>query len=291
MNGIKYAMLAGIATLLCTGITSCGNDDEDVVPAEEVTTPKTVSVAFGASASLGLGQIAEGIYSENPFIAEVDAQGIVTGKHVGSTVVHNGNQTVNVTVTGTVNLFPEPVTAWGATMDEVKKQHALGGWLRTGSWTYDYGTASALWYADCSDVVRYARYEMWGDSNTLEDCYLYIPTSAVDFQTLFKQFSERYILSKTWTGDFTCYKFINGYTEEEEATVAIYLYENILIQTSSSAGLIGGRYHHINYTDPNYWNIDEGDEGNEEETTPSQTQANMLKHAAQRARTLNILPE
>ncbi|MBP3470801.1 MAG: hypothetical protein J6K41_01010 [Paraprevotella sp.] len=280
MNGIKYAMLAGIATLLCTGITSCDNDDEDVVPAEEVTTPKTVSVTFGASASLGLGQIAEGIYSEKPFIAEVDAQGIVTGKHVGSTVVHNGSQTVNVTVTGTVNLFPEPVTAWGATMDEVKKQHALGGWLREGN----SSSGPILWCVGCSDAVRYITYMLSGPSTTLSACDLYTPTSSVDFQALFKQYSERYNYlgaSRDEDTGLIIYLFCNDYSVDE-STTGIILTENILIKKpNSNLGLIAGHYHYAMYI---YMSFDE-------ETTPAQTPTTMLKHATQRARTLNILPE
>lgn len=279
MNGIKYAMLAGIATLLCTGITSCDNDDEDVVPAEEVTTPKTVSVAFGTSASLGLGQIAEGIYSENPFIAEVDAQGIVTGKHVGSTVVHNGNQTVNVTVTGTVNLFPEPVTAWGATMDEVKKQHALGGWTKDYYYVPDGNDSyRILIYTACNEPISQVIYSMTSASKNLGECSLFIPAKN-DIQNIIAHLSEHY----EYVGSISSsiHLFVNGYTPQT-TTTAVYLQQDKFFQTDSQIGMLGGTYHRVAYIQY----IPE-----EEETTPSQTQANMLKHAAQRARTLNILPE
>lgn len=77
--------------------------------------------------TLSAGQSTQLIYdgecvwkSDQPLIAEVDNKGLVTGKRVGTTLIHAGNEVCIVTVTPVYHTYTEPITDWGISVSKVK---------------------------------------------------------------------------------------------------------------------------------------------------------------------------
>lgn len=98
-------------------LPSCSDDKEKNEPS--ITIPSTVSINVGSTMNLGM---TGNWSSSNDFIASVSGQGIITGNHVGTCKVTNGNKTCSVTIKPTVSLYKDPITEWGMSKAEVIAQ-------------------------------------------------------------------------------------------------------------------------------------------------------------------------
>lgn len=121
MKTLKYLAMACIATWC----VSCGNEDE--VSKEW---PTDVTLQVGESYSL---EGAASLVNSNDFVLRVEsylAKDEIHALHVGNSKVtvtdENGEHIINVTVNGRYNSYPDPITEWLITPEQVKEKYQVG---------------------------------------------------------------------------------------------------------------------------------------------------------------------
>ena len=110
-----------LAAALPMVFTSCGDDNDEMLTLDQTE----MSVNYqGTAVKLKASEKNCTWTSENDFIAEVDGDGNVTPKHVGTTTIvatKDGNKaTCKVTVNPTNTKFTNPVLTFGANVEAVK---------------------------------------------------------------------------------------------------------------------------------------------------------------------------
>lgn len=103
----------------CVCITSCNNDEDEPVP---TISKSSVTMNVGESVKLTYSGKDCTWSSENPVIASVSSQGVVTANLVGETKVRANNLYCKVTVAPKYTMYVEPYTGWGATQSVVKSK-------------------------------------------------------------------------------------------------------------------------------------------------------------------------
>ena len=95
--------------LLCVLVASC----------QKETIPSHLTVPVGSTTNLNTSGSWK---SSRTFIATVTANGLISGKHVGSCTISDNKNRCTVTVTPTTTLFKDPVTKWGVSQSYVTNQ-------------------------------------------------------------------------------------------------------------------------------------------------------------------------
>lgn len=106
------SLLLLITSLVC--LSACSDDDE----ANNLLSPKELTLYAGETAQLNYnGECSWS--SDEPLIADVDNNGLVTANLVGVTNIHANDEICKVTVNPRYNTYMEPYTKWGASESEV----------------------------------------------------------------------------------------------------------------------------------------------------------------------------
>lgn len=112
-----FSLMLILASCVC--ITSCNNDEDEPVP---TISKSSVTMNVGESVKLTYSGKDCTWSSENPVIASVSSQGVVTANLVGETKVRANNLYCKVTVAPKYTMYVEPYTGWGATQSVVKSK-------------------------------------------------------------------------------------------------------------------------------------------------------------------------
>lgn len=157
-NLLKWLPIFVMATV-CNGFVSCGDDDDAI---EEIVEDKTVKlstkdVTIYSDETYPLSTVNAKFYkTSDDFVAEVDANGVIKGKHVGRAKIVAYNETssakCNVNVIPRYNLYDTPIFDWGASKSAIMEKETHTNMDRTSlanMTAYDYsknGNTFALLY-------------------------------------------------------------------------------------------------------------------------------------------------
>ncbi|MDE5663944.1 MAG: Ig-like domain-containing protein [Muribaculaceae bacterium] len=105
--------------------TSCGEDEEEPIDPINISLGiSKVGVDFAKTYQLECNIDGVTYSSDDPFVATVNQDGLVTGKHVGTTKVKASRDGYSTAVTVTVQPvntnFTMPILSWGADMNRIK---------------------------------------------------------------------------------------------------------------------------------------------------------------------------
>ncbi len=111
-----------LVCLLCAALAACGSDDGDDVKPLTVS-PASVSMHYDKEQQL-TAEGATSWKSDNEYVATVDKNGLLKGRHIGTTQIVASNDastgTCAVTIVPQYNLYDTPVLNWGASLAQVK---------------------------------------------------------------------------------------------------------------------------------------------------------------------------
>ena len=205
----KVLFVLAAFVMLSTMFVACSKDDDDD---DGFTVNKqSITLAHDGTETVVASENATWS-SDNEFVATVDNNGVITGKHVGEatiTATANGkSQKVKVTVKAMYNTIPEPITDFSLSKSEVKAKetHTL---YKEEDYKLNYTTNASK-----SELVMYSfdetsgklKSSAWGAALTAV-----APSELVGFLT------ERYQLL-TYDDDY--YYFANS-DELETATMVV----------------------------------------------------------------------
>lgn len=127
-NLLKWLPILVMAAV-CIGFVSCGDDDDAI---EEIVEDKTVKlstkdVTIYSDETYPLSAVNAKFYkTSDDFVAEVDANGVIKGKHVGRAKIVAYNETssatCNIYVNPRYNLYDTPILDWGASKSAIIKK-------------------------------------------------------------------------------------------------------------------------------------------------------------------------
>ena len=150
---MKKVSFFGIIMMCVMGVvsTSCGDDKSDDSPTTLSINPSSVSLYYEDTQQLSASG-ATSWSSENEFVAKVDAKGLVTANHVGSTNIQasNGNAMgrCSVTVKPKYNCYDTPLLNWGSSPSAIStaETHAKSSSNNSNYLYYEYtnGTTNAI---------------------------------------------------------------------------------------------------------------------------------------------------
>ena len=134
---------------------SCSKDDDGETEQKVTITPTSITIHHDDTRQLSATN-AKNWSSDDDFVAEVDGNGVVTGGHIGTTIITAQNGTSHasckVTITPKYNLYDTPILDWGATMSSIQSKethtHSSSS-SNTTMLSYDYsknGSSYALFY-------------------------------------------------------------------------------------------------------------------------------------------------
>ena len=133
-----------------TMMVACGGDDSDGGGSISLT-PSSVVMYYDGTQQLKADGATNWL-SEDEFVAKVDQNGLVSGRHVGTTTIlaTNGNSkgTCEVTIKPKYSLVDTPLFKWGASKsaiqsDETHKIYEMSN-LDALVYDYTYGTTACL---------------------------------------------------------------------------------------------------------------------------------------------------
>ena len=145
----KTTFMMFFVALFCLCFTSCSKDDDETNGLVTIT-PPIVYMYHDDTKQLSATN-ATNWSTEDDFIAEVDKNGLVTGRHIGTTniIATNGKKSAKceVTIMPKYNLYDTPILDWGTSMTELrnKETHEYVQITSTSSATslaYDYTSDS-----------------------------------------------------------------------------------------------------------------------------------------------------
>ena len=122
MKKMKFWSIVLLMAVSLPLFNSCGSDDDDDVKPLSVS-PSSVSMKYDESQQLSASG-ATSWRSENEFVAIVDQNGLVKGRHIGTTdiVVSNGNSSgkCTVSITPRYTYYDLPILNWGASETQIR---------------------------------------------------------------------------------------------------------------------------------------------------------------------------
>ncbi|MCR5513488.1 MAG: Ig-like domain-containing protein [Prevotella sp.] len=128
--------------VMCGVSTSCGDDKSDDSPTTLSVNPSSVSLYYEGTQQLSASGVTSWS-SENEFVAKVDAKGLVTANHVGSTniLASNGNAMGRcaVTVKPKYNCYDTPLLNWGASASAISAAETHTASSSSSSTSLGYG--------------------------------------------------------------------------------------------------------------------------------------------------------
>lgn len=172
-----------------------------------VNVPSQASVKVGRTYNLGSTQSWS---SSNTFVATVSNDGTITGQHVGNCIVSCPHGSCRVTVSATINLFPDPITQWGLSKSQV---------IAKAGQNYQETESGDLAYETGNSVAPYLGYSF--ENGGLSTTILFIKTAYTN--QVVDHLSERY---KFMYKEGSSFVFINGNTTSESNTIVILKYYN-----------------------------------------------------------------
>lgn len=172
-----------------------------------VNVPSQASVKVGQTYNLGSAQSWS---SSNTFVATVSNDGIITGQHVGSCTVSCPYGSCRVTVSATMNLFPDPITQWGLSKSQVIAQ---------AGYNYQETANGDLAYETGNSVAPYLGYSF--ENGGLSMTMLFVKTAYTN--QVVDHLSERY---KFMYKEGSSFVHIDGNTLNESKTMVILRYYN-----------------------------------------------------------------
>lgn len=129
---------------------SCGSDDDDDSPKPLSVNPASVSMKYDDSQQLSATG-ATSWRSENEFVATVNQNGLVKGRHIGSTniVANNGKSSGKcvVSITPRYTYYDLPILNWGASEAQIRNAETHTFNSKSGDnliYSYTNGTVVAL---------------------------------------------------------------------------------------------------------------------------------------------------
>ena len=191
---LMFAVLA----MVLSGCSSDNEEDNSIV-----LDSKEVSIYSGNKFQIeAKSEKSISYQSDDEYHARVSVSGLITANKVGKTniVLTNGyeSKTVEVTVKGKSNLYPEPYLKWGTTRDDLIK--LLG--------QPDSETEKTIAYTNYSTSVPAILYAFDGN-NTLNAVILAV--KSLFSSELATYLGERYI---PYTSEKNSIYYINGYTDD-----------------------------------------------------------------------------
>lgn len=146
MNFWSIVLLVTVSLPL---FNSCGSDDNDDTKPLSVT-PSSVSMKYDESQQLSASG-ATSWRSENEFVATVDQNGLVKGRHIGSTDIIVGNGKTSgkcvVTITPKYTYYDLPILNWGASETQIRNAETHTFETKSGDnllYSYTNGTIGAV---------------------------------------------------------------------------------------------------------------------------------------------------
>lgn len=181
------------------------------------------------------------VASENEFVAQIEMDGIVSGKHVGSTEVSiDGKYIIPVEVKGKIITYDDPVTKWGCDEDFIKSNQKQGKFSKSDD---------NLVYEKCgkADLVMYMM-----ENGKLVSSGVVIGSQYAS--EMGEYLAERYFMIPYDLGDYTIGGFDAYETKDAKTFVAIKVYSTKYLMViympydkkDTKAGLFISDYNFIN---------------------------------------------
>ena len=114
----KFALMMALAMPLA--FASCSNEENEPIALDKTT----ATIDYKATTTLTASDSKVNWSSSDEFVATVDANGVVTGKHVGTATIiatkDGESATCRVTVQPIHNTYELPLTTWNSTVAQIK---------------------------------------------------------------------------------------------------------------------------------------------------------------------------
>lgn len=150
MKKMKFWSILLLMSVSLPLLNSCGSDDDDDGAKPLSVSPASVSMKYDESQQLSASG-ATSWRSENEFVASVDQNGLVKGRHIGSTdiVVSNGSASGKcvVSITPKYTYYDLPILNWGASETQIRNTETHTFESKSGDnliYSYTNGTVSAV---------------------------------------------------------------------------------------------------------------------------------------------------
>lgn len=200
-------------TFLAFFICGCSKDEPLTLNTESITLYPGEMYELTANA-------AATFRSENPFVATVSGESSIKAMHVGKTIIkvssENGSKDCTVEVKSKINLYQDPVFAFGESQEYIKSKETR---------TLVSSSSTSYIYRD-TNPQRTVIYNF--DNNRLSSIGVTNPLS--EASKLGDFLSEKYQLIKVGEGDFAGY-FVNGETDTWDVMAGVKVTTSYILVT------------------------------------------------------------
>lgn len=166
--------------------TSCSDDDD-----EFTLQSSSVEVVNGSSGQIQYAGNFPSVKVANSFIATVDKNGRVAGKHAGHTVAYVGNKVVDINVKGTNSLIGDICYEWGKGKQYVLSKTTYTDFKKTNLSSSTYDTYTAVKTYNNQLLVGYS-YLFTKNQDKLESASVFVHKSYASNLSAF--LNERFYL-------------------------------------------------------------------------------------------------
>lgn len=205
----KILFIALLSSIIC----GCSKDEPLTLNTESITLYPGEMYELTANA-------AATFRSENPFVATLVGESSIKAMHVGKTIIkvssENGSKDCTVEVKSKINLYQDPVFAFGESQEYVKSKETRA--LVSSS-------SSSCIYRD-TNPQRTVIYNF--DNDRLSSIGVTNPLS--EASKLGDFLSEKYQLIKIGEGDFAGY-FVNGETDKWDVMAGVKVTASYILVT------------------------------------------------------------
>lgn len=205
MKKILFLLVMVLPVLV---FTSCSDDDNEGV------NTKKISLFVGDEKKIESAVVPNSVFSENNFIAEVEDDGTVIGKHVGQTIISiNEKYNIPVEIKGKYTTYDDPILNWGCSADYIIKNQKQG--------TLNSQNATSITYTNCgkaqSAVYLFEEGKLVSAGFVLRSS---LASEIGDF------LDERYLMIPYDLGDYTI-AGINSYKLENASNIVFVKVYNV----------------------------------------------------------------
>lgn len=124
----KYLLYIALFSAITT-FQSCGSDDEDDNSSVPFSIVNSEGVGVGETKQLYFEGKIKSVQVANDFIANVDKNGRITGKHAGITeAIFNNSTKMRIWVNGKETFIGDMWFDWGVNQNEAEFGYGSGGW-------------------------------------------------------------------------------------------------------------------------------------------------------------------
>ena len=110
-------------------IQSCGSDDKDINSSVSFSIVNSEGVGVGEAKQLHYEGTIKSVHVANDFIATIDMNGRITGKHAGITeAIFNNSTKMRIWVNGNETFIGDMWFDWGVNQNEANFGYGSGGW-------------------------------------------------------------------------------------------------------------------------------------------------------------------